>query len=311
MAAYWAARTIEHGDYVSLEALRQRAGIGKATMTYVLAWLEVNGFVEREYNEITIKSVPEYREPAQLSLASFRTVHHIDKQPLPEEECKLRDLRQRFGPGAVGDTAYRIFLDSYHAESVDLSMSGMDKHKLRGVMYELQASGLVDVLKRPDQFICVPLGLPKQQSQEAVDAWLKSPAAEPAAHLEPKNTDPKWKIFLDAYKSMAKHFVGTSVGIGPTDIALAKRLLKAHDEYRLKVYHIAAAFFLYHTDFAEDFEYSIKRFGYSFRTFYTHFDAIAADYVVKQNQMYRGNAKWVYGELESEGYDYLTEFKDW
>lgn len=199
----------------------------------LVVWLEATGFIDRNKNENTVLSVPEFRQIPEVS-QQFRSVHHIDKKPLPEDAGELIELRARFGVGQVGEDAYQFFLDNYDQESVDVPMLGIDRHKLRGMLCELQASGLVNTFARQDQLIYVPWDLPKEQSREAVEAWLRSPDAEPAAHLEPKNTHPKWKRFLDAYKSMAKHFTRTSIVIRKDDVTLAKKLVKqsGQDRYR-------------------------------------------------------------------------------
>lgn len=310
LAVYTVLSDLPDGALTNARSLMDKSRINKTAMKSALPWLEAAGFIKREYDEITVLSVPEFRLIPDIS-QQFRSVHHIEKKPLPASDAELFDLRHRFGVGTVGEAAFQLYLDAHDKDSVDVPMLGIDKYKLRGMLCELQASGLVNTFARQDQFIYVPWDLPKEEAQEAVDIWLKSPDAEPAAHLEPKSTDPYWKRFLDAYKSLAKHFTGTSVVIRKEDIPLAKKLVREHDEFRLKLYHIAASFFLYYTDFEEDFEWDIKKFGYSFRTFYKHFEAIAAEYVVKQNRVFGGKEYWVYGELKDEGYDYKTEWEGW
>src|SRR5690606_14118346 len=103
----------------------------------------------------------------------------------------------------------------------------------------------------------------------------------------------------------------SSVVFNRKETALAKKLVKEHDEYRLRLYLVAANFFLYYTDFEEAFQWDIKRFGYSFRTFYYHFEAIAADYEHKRQQIYGGKENWPFVELKQDGFDTKTEFAGW
>jgi hypothetical protein len=310
LGVYTSLANLPDGSSTNMNKLMEMSFLkGSDVRQYVMPWLEATGFIKRNYDEITVLSVPEFRVIPDVSQL-FRSVHHIDRKPLPEDAGELRKLRRRFSPWQTGEDAYQFYLANYDKDSVDVPMLGFDEHKLRGILCELQASGLVNTFATPDKFIYPPWDTPKENAEDAVANWLKSPDAEPAAHLEPKSTDPKWKRFLNGYKAMARH-LGIDVHDRRDDVSHAKKLMKEHKQDRYKVYMLAAHFLLNRSDFAEDLAFTISRFGYSFRTFRTHVDAIAADYETKQYQLYKGKKDWPQIELAQEGFDYKTEFKDW